>query len=122
MAQEFKWSIEKLVVTGVTNVVTHVHWRCDATDQTFSAASSGIRELTLGDSFTQYADLTEQQVLDWCYAPVTITWEDREEGEKLLTKYLKNDIETELSNQLQRRADKKTVEPTLPWNTTSSNS
>ncbi len=115
MSQEFKWSVEKMVVTGVTNVVTHVHWRCDATDKTFFAASSGIRELILGDSFTQYSNLTEQQVLAWCYEPVTITWEDKEEGEKSLTKYLKIDVETDLAKQLKRQVDQKAAEPVLPW-------
>ncbi len=115
MSQEFKWSIEKMVVTGVTNVVTHVHWRCDATDQTFSAASSGIRELILGDSFTQYSDLTEQQVLAWCYEPITITWEDKEEGTKSVTKSIKDTVEADLLNQLKLQTAKKVAEPALPW-------
>ena len=115
MSQEFKWSVEKMVVTGVTHVVTHVHWRCDATDQTFFASSSGISELTLGDSFTQYSDLTEQQVLAWCYEPITITWQDREEGTKSVTKSIKNTVEVDLLNQLTRQAAKKAAEPALPW-------
>jgi hypothetical protein len=93
----YKWSIEKVKVTGDTNVVTQVYWRCDAKDEDLTAASAGISELTLGDTFTAYDQLTEQQVLDWCLPSV------------------QNKIETELADRVQEQLDRVKSEPALPW-------
>jgi hypothetical protein len=93
----YKWSIEKVKVTGDTQIVTHVYWRCDAKDEDLSAASAGISNLTLGDTFTAYDQLTEQQVLDWCLPSV------------------QNKIEAELANRIQEQLDRVKSEPALPW-------
>jgi hypothetical protein len=93
----YKWSIEKVKVTGDTNIVTHVYWRCDAEDEKLTAASAGISELTLGDTFTAYDQLTEQQVLDWCLPSV------------------QNKIETELADNIQDQLSRVKSEPALPW-------
>ena len=94
---DYKWSIEKVKVTGDTNIVTHVYWRCDAKDEELSAASAGISKLTLGDTFTAYDQLTEQQVLDWCFPNIKVK------------------IEAELVDNIQQQLTKKQSEPTLPW-------
>jgi hypothetical protein len=107
----YKWTIEKLVTTGTTNVVTHVYWFCLGSKGDLTATCAGIRELTLGDSFTAYNELTEQQVLDWCFAPEVITLDDS----STLTKHLKEDGEAQIAGQIQRQIDKINNEPALPW-------
>jgi hypothetical protein len=92
----FKWSIEKVKVTGDTNIVTHAYWRCDANDGDLSAASAGVNELTLGDTFTAYNQLTEQQVLDWCSS-------------------VKTTVEAQLVDSIEQQKAKKQSEPALPW-------
>jgi hypothetical protein len=91
----YKWSIEKVVVT-TNDAVTHVYWRCDGTDNVNSAACAGIKELVLGDSFTPYDQLTEQQVLDWCFT-------------------IKDDAEGQVAGQIANQILKKQAEPALPW-------
>jgi hypothetical protein len=93
----YKWSIEKVKVTGDTNIVTHVYWRCDAKDEDLTAASAGVSELTLGDTFIAYEQLSEQQVLDWCLPSV------------------QNKIETELADNIQDQLSRVKSEPALPW-------
>jgi hypothetical protein len=117
----YKWVIEKIVVTGNTNLVTQVHWRCDAANSSFpidSAAldvlmlgSAGVENLNASDTFIPYNDLTEQQVLDWCFAPKVITLADQ----TTVTKLLKNNVEAQLAEQMAIQVAKKTTEPVLPW-------
>ena len=111
----YKWSIEKVKVTGDTNLVTHVYWRCDAKDEDLSAASAGISELMLGDTFTAYDQLTEQQVLDWCFEPKTIEQIDTENNPITIIKHLKTDTETQLADQIAHQFAQKAAEPALPW-------
>ena len=111
----YKWSIEKVIVT-TNDAVTHVHWRCHGTDQINGAACSGVKELILGDSFIPYLDLTEQQVLDWCYAPETIEIKDVEGNlVETIIKHLKDDAEGQVAGQIANQILKKQAEPALPW-------
>lgn len=74
------WIIERLLVKptegSYTDVVITADWRCNGTETT----GSGDTEKTYSGtcygscsfaaptgSFTPYNELTEQQVLDWCY-------------------------------------------------------
>jgi len=92
----YKWSIEKVEVTGDTNTVTHVYWRCDAKDDDLSAACAGVKNLTIGDTFTAYEQLTEQQVIDWCSD-------------------IKDATETEVAALIAMKKSQKSSEPALPW-------
>ena len=75
------WIIERLLVKptegSLTDVVITADWRCNGTETT----GSGDTEKTYSgtcygscsfapptEGFTPYDQLTEQQVLDWCYA------------------------------------------------------
>ena len=69
----FKWVIEQLLVRKVegslTDVVINADWRCNGTDETYSGTCYGSCSFQPpSGSFTLYDELTEQQVLDWCYA------------------------------------------------------
>jgi len=111
----YKWLVEKMVTTGTNNAVTHVYWRCHGTNGQLDASCAGIRELILGDIFVPYGQLTEAQVLDWCFAPETITWTDVNDVEQSITKLLKNEAEAQIAGQIERQLNQKSVEPTLPW-------
>ena len=67
------WLIERLLVKPtegtLTDVVITADWRCNGTDETYSGTCYGSCSFAPpSGSFTPYEDLTEQQVLDWCYA------------------------------------------------------
>jgi hypothetical protein len=119
MAITFKWSITKVQVAplheGKSNVVTNVEWRCDGTDGDLSAACAGVRELVLGDTFTEYAQLSEQQVLDWCFADETITFNDIDGNSRTIIKHLKVEGEEQITGQIERQLAQKAAEPALPW-------
>ena len=104
---DYKWSIEKLVVTD-GDVVTHVHWRCEAK----GFASFGVCDLVLSDSFTDYDQLTEQQVLNWCFEPKTTTFENLTDNTTtVIVKHLKDEGEAQIAEQISRIKNK----PALPW-------
>ena len=67
------WLIERLLVKptegSLTDVVINADWRCNGTDETYSGTCYGSCSFQpTSGSFTLYDELTEQQVLDWCYA------------------------------------------------------
>jgi len=67
------WIIERLLVKptegSLTDVVITADWRCNGTDGTYSGTCYGSASFAPPtENFTPYDQLTEQQVLDWCYA------------------------------------------------------
>ena len=75
------WIIERLLTKPVegtlTDVVITADWRCNGTEttgtgddaKTYSGTCYGSASFPAPTgSFTPYPDLTESQVLDWCYA------------------------------------------------------
>jgi len=67
------WIIERLLVRKVegslTDVVITADWRCNGTQDQYSGTCYGSCSFQPpSGEFTPYEDLTEQQVLDWCYA------------------------------------------------------
>jgi hypothetical protein len=71
----FNWNIEAVFVVpqeaGHTDVVTKVIWKCfagDTANYSQSAACYGHMMFVLGDSFINFEDLTEEQILNWCFA------------------------------------------------------
>ena len=67
------WIIERLLVKptegSLTDVVITADWRCNGTQDQYSGTCYGSCSFAPpSGSFTPYEDLTEQQVLDWCYA------------------------------------------------------
>jgi len=67
------WIIERLLVKptegSLTDVVITADWRCNGTDDTYSGTCYGSCSFQppTGE-FTPYEDLTQAQVLNWCYA------------------------------------------------------
>ena len=66
------WLIERLLVKPTegpnTDVVITADWRCNGTQDNYSGTCYGSCSFAPPTgSFTPYEDLTEQQVLDWCY-------------------------------------------------------
>lgn len=118
MSISFKWSISKVRVdqqNGKSNVVVNAEWRAEGTDGEFTAAAAGHRDFTLGSSFVEFDQLTEQQVLDWCYAPEEISLTDRDGVVTTFTKLLKDETEAQLVNLINQQINKKASEPELPW-------
>ena len=71
------WIIERLLVKptegSLTDVVITADWRCNGFVQSPTEAYSGTCYGSCSfapptGSFTPYNELTEQQVLDWCFA------------------------------------------------------
>ena len=67
------WLIERLLVKPtegtLTDVVITADWRCNGTDETYSGTCYGSCSFAPpSGSFTPYPDLTQEQVLQWCYA------------------------------------------------------
>ena len=67
------WLIERLLVKptegSLTDVVINADWRCNGSQESFSGTCYGSCSFAPPTgSFTPYPDLTQEQVLGWCYA------------------------------------------------------
>ena len=67
------WIIERLLVKptegSLTDVVITADWRCNGSQDSYSGTCYGSCSFAPPtEGFTPYDQLTEAQVLDWCYA------------------------------------------------------
>ena len=106
------WIIERLLVKPtegtLTDVVITADWRCNGiettgsgdTEQTYSGTCYGSCSFAPPtENFTPYDQLTEQQVLDWCYA----------NGVDQAA------IEANVTLQIQNQINPPVIAPPLPW-------
>jgi len=106
------WIIERLLVKptegSLTDVVITADWRCNGiettgsgdTEKTYSGTCYGSCSFAPPtENFTPYDQLTEQQVLDWC-------WENGVD---------KTAIEANVSLQIQNQINPPVVVLPLPW-------
>ena len=102
------WIIERLLVKptegSYTDVVVTANWRCNGTVQSPTEAFSGTCYGSCSfapptGSFTPYPDLTQEQVLDWCYANGVD----------------KSAIEANVSLQIENQINPPVVVLPLPW-------
>ena len=82
------------------NIVFRVNWLASDTDGTYSAQIGGESDIPFHyETYVPYADLTEQQVLTWCF----------DGGVD------KTGIEANLASQIAYQANPPAVELPLPW-------
>ena len=98
------WLIERLLVKpaegSLTDVVINADWRCNGSQESFSGTCYGSCSFAPPTgSFTPYPDLTQDQVLSWCYANGVD----------------KNAIEANVTAQIQNQIDPPVVSLPLPW-------
>jgi hypothetical protein len=98
------WIIERLLVKptegSLTDVVITADWRCNGTDGTYSGTCYGSASFAPpSSSFTPYPDLTQDQVLGWCFANGVD----------------KTAIEANVSAQIENQINPPVIAPPLPW-------
>ena len=107
------WLIERLLCKptegSLTDVVITADWRCNGTEttgsgdteQTYTGTCYGSCSFAPpSGSFTPYPDLTQDQVLDWCYANGVD----------------KSAIEANVTAQIENQINPPVVVLPLPWN------
>ena len=98
------WIIERLLVKptegSLTDVVITADWRCNGSQDQYSGTCYGSASFAPPtENFTPYEDLTEQQVLDWCFASGV----DQKAIEANVTAQIENQINPPI------------IAPPLPW-------
>jgi len=98
------WIIERLLVKptegSLTDVVITADWRCNGTQDQYSGTCYGSCSFQPpSGSFTPYEDLTEAQVLGWCYA----------NGVDQAA------IEANVTLQIENQINPPVIAPPLPW-------
>ena len=111
---EYKWVVNKVQVAE-DNCIVKVELTVTGTDGDKSASFAFSRTFTRGDSFVPYKDLTEQQVLGWCFVPEVITWTNTNGVEQTIAKHLKDEGEAQVAGQIERQLAQEKIEPALPW-------
>ena len=98
------WIIERLLVKPtegtLTDVVITADWRCNGSQDQYSGTCYGSTSFAPpSGSFTPYEDLTEQQVLDWCFANGVD----------------QSAIEANVTAQIENQINPPVIAPPLPW-------
>jgi hypothetical protein len=98
------WLIERLLCKPIEgsnpDVVITADWRCNGTDETYSGTCYGSCSFAPpSGSFTPYDELTQDQVLQWCY----------ENGVD------KTAIEANVTQQIENQINPPVVTLPLPW-------
>ena len=98
------WLIERLLVKPLEgsnpDVVITADWRCNGTQDNYSGTCYGSCSFAPpSGSFTPYPDLTQEQVLQWCY----------ENGVD------KTGIEANVTAQIENQINPPVVTLPLPW-------
>jgi len=98
------WIIERLLVRKVegaySDVVITADWRCNGSQDNYSGTCYGSASFQPPTgSFTPYEDLTQDQVLGWCYANGV--------DQKA--------IEANVSAQIENQINPPVIAPPLPW-------
>lgn len=68
MATIFNWTIPVTDYLVADGFITTAHWICNATDGTYSASAYSTCSFALATPAIPYDSVTEQEVLDWCWA------------------------------------------------------
>jgi hypothetical protein len=98
------WIIERLLVKPTegthTDVVITADWRCNGSQDNYSGTCYGSCSFfPPTDSFTPYEDLTEAQVLGWCYS----------------NGVNQSAIEANVTQQINDQINPPIIAPPLPW-------
>ena len=98
------WIIERLLVKPtegtLTDVVITADWRCNGSQDQYSGTCYGSCSFQPpSGSFTPYPDLTEQQVLGWCFS----------------NGVNKTAIEANVTQQIENQINPPIIAPPLPW-------
>ena len=98
------WIIERLLVKPtegtLTDVVITADWRCNGTQDQYSGTCYGSTSFAPpSESFTPYEDLTQDQVLNWCFANGV--------DQKA--------IEANVTAQIENQINPPVIAPPLPW-------
>jgi hypothetical protein len=98
------WIIERLLVKptegSLTDVVITADWRCNGTQDKYSGTCYGSTSFAPpSGEFTPYPDLTQDQVLGWCFA----------NGVDQAA------IEANVSAQINDQINPPIIAPPLPW-------
>ena len=98
------WIIERLLVRptegSLTDVVITADWRCNGSQDQYSGTCYGSASFAPpSGSFTPYEDLTQDQVLGWCYANGV--------DQKA--------IEANVTQQINDQINPPVIAPPLPW-------
>jgi hypothetical protein len=98
------WIIERLLVKptegSLTDVVITADWRCNGTQDQYSGTCYGSASFAPPtENFTPYPDLTQDQVLGWCFA----------NGVDQAA------IEANVTAQIENQINPPIIAPPLPW-------
>ena len=101
----YTWNISQLdcvpqAPEGADYVIC-CHWQCNGVDGQYSASvySTCSFPVVQGENFIPYADLTQDQVLGWCWANGV----DKDSAEAAVAQQIENQINPPI------------VSPPLPW-------
>jgi len=68
MTIAYNWAITQTNYETANGFINTAHWTCTAVDGAYTASVYGTCSWADGTPTVPYADVTMQEVLDWCWA------------------------------------------------------
>jgi len=68
MSVSYNWAITQTNYNTDDKFIFCAHWTCNAVDGDYTASSYGTCGFAAATPAIPYASVTEQEVLDWCFA------------------------------------------------------
>ena len=68
MTTTYTWAIPQTDYLVADGFITTAHWTCTATDGEYSVPAYSTCSFALATPSIPYASVTQQEVLDWCWA------------------------------------------------------
>jgi hypothetical protein len=68
MTIAYNWVVTQTNYEVSNGFITTAHWTCTATDEAYTASIYSTCSWADGTPTVPYADVTMQEVLDWCWA------------------------------------------------------
>lgn len=68
MTIAYNWAITQTNYEVANGFITTAHWTCTAVDGDYTASAYSTCSWANGTPTVPYADVTMQEVLDWCWA------------------------------------------------------
>ena len=104
MKTQITWKINSIEAKPIegdyTNVVALAHWSCVGVNGIHGSSSYGCCTFSSpGENFTPYEELTEQQILEWCFAGIIN----------------KVAIEESIKNEVDKLINPPIIKVELPW-------
>ena len=113
---QYTWNVEKVNTVGDNKLIQTVFLTFTTTKENVSETYQCIKILQPSNTFIAYDQLTEQQILEWCFEPqITEVKNQNNQVVETITRRIKEETEAFVFANVERQLAQLAASPALPW-------